>query len=88
MWQVARRGDLTRPEVAVGFDVSVGSVRQLIRQADADDGVPGGQTGSEQNEVVVRSRKACRPEQENGILRRAAAYFAQSSLPNDVPVGR
>lgn len=79
--RVARRGDLTLAEVAADFDVSVESVRRWVRQADVDDGVVDGQTSSEQNELVALRRKARRLEQENEILRRAAVYFAQASLP-------
>jgi len=78
---VARRGDLTVPEVAVDFDVSEESVRRWVRQADIDDGVVNGQTSSEQSELVQLRRKMRRLEMENEILRRAAAYFAQGSLP-------
>lgn len=76
-----RRGDLTVPEVAVDFDVSEESVRRWVKQADIDDGVVAGQTSSEQSELVQLRRKMRRLEMENEILRRAAAYFAQSSLP-------
>ncbi len=78
---VARRGDLTVPEVAVDFDVLEESVRRWVKQADIDDGVVAGQTSSEQSELVQLRRKMRRLEMENEILRRAAAYFAQSSLP-------
>ena len=79
--RVARRGDLSQAEVAADFDISVESVRRWVRQADIDDGVVEGQTSSEQSEVVQLRRKLRRLEQENEILRRAAAYFAQSTLP-------
>jgi transposase-like protein len=52
-----------------------------VRQADIDDGVVDGQTSTEQTELVQLRRKARRLEMENEILRRAAAYFAQGSLP-------
>jgi transposase len=62
--------------------VSEESVRRwLLRQADIDDGVVKGQTSSEQSEVVQLRRKMRRPEMENEILRRAAAYFAHGSFP-------
>ena len=73
---VARRGDLSVPEVAADFDISEESVRRWVRQADVDDGVVDGQTSSEQNELVQLRRKARRLEQKNEILRRPAAYFA------------
>ncbi len=78
---VARRGELTVAEVAADFDISEQSVRRWMRQADIDDGVVAGQTSAEQSEVVQLRRKMRRLEMENEILRRAAAYFAQSSLP-------
>ena len=79
--RVARRGDLTHAEVAADFDLSVESVRRGVRQSDVDDGVIDGQSTSEQNELVVLRREKRRLEMENEILRRAAAYFAASSLP-------
>jgi transposase len=79
--RVARRGDLTVPEVAHDFGVSEESVRRWVRQADIDDGVRDGQTSAEQSELVQLRREKRRLEMENEILRRAAAYFASSSLP-------
>jgi transposase len=59
----------------------VESVRRWVRQADIDDGVVDGQTSAEQNELVQLRRQMRRLEMENEIRRRAAAYFAQGSLP-------
>jgi transposase len=78
---VARRGDLTIPEVAADFDVSVESVRRWMRQADIDDGIRDGLTTAEQAEIVQLRRDKRRLEMENEILRRAAAYFAKDALP-------
>jgi transposase len=52
-----------------------------VRQADIDDGVRDGQTSAEQSELVQLRREKRRLEMENEILRRAAAYFASSTLP-------
>ena len=79
--RVVRRGDLKLSEVAVDFGISEESVRRWLKQADIDDGVVDGQTSSEQNELVQLRRDKRRLEMENEILRRAAAYFAASSLP-------
>ena len=79
--RVARRGDLTVPEVAHDFGVSEESVRRWVRQADIDDGVRDGQTSAEQSELVQLRREKRRLEMENEILRRAAAYFARDQLP-------
>lgn len=78
---VARRGDLSVPEIAVDFDIAQESVRRWVRQADVDDGIVEGRTSSEQTELVQLRRKMRRLEMENEILRRAAAYFAHGSLP-------
>jgi transposase len=72
---------LITPRSPADFDISVESVRRWVRQADVDDGVVDGQTSSEQNELVQLRRDKRRLEMENEILRRAAAYFAASSLP-------
>jgi transposase len=79
--RVARRGDLSQAEVAIDFGVAEESVRRWLRQADVDDGLVNGQTSGEQSEVVQLRRRMRRLEMENEILRRAAAYFAQGSLP-------
>jgi transposase len=78
---VARRGDLTVPEVAVDFGVSQESVRRWMRQAEIDDGVREGKSSIEQSELVALRRDKRRLEMENEILRRAAAYFASATLP-------
>ena len=56
-------------------------MRRWVCQADIDDGVVEGQTSSEQSELVHLRRKLRRLEMENEVLRRAAANFAQDSLP-------
>jgi transposase len=78
---VARRGDLKVSEVAADFGISEESVRRWVRQADIDDGVRAGSTTAEQSEVVQLRQEKRRLEQENEILRRAAAYFARDALP-------
>jgi transposase-like protein len=78
---VAGRGDLSVAEIAVDFDIAPESVRRWARQADVDDGIVAGQTSTEQSDLVQLRRRMRRLEMENEILRRAAAYFAQGSLP-------
>lgn len=78
---VARRGDLKVPEVAADFGIAQETVRRWMRQADVDDGVKDGLTSAEQSELVKLRRRARQLEQENEILRRAAAYFAKDTLP-------
>jgi transposase len=52
-----------------------------MRQADIDEGIKDGMTSAEQSELVRLRREKRRLEMENEILRRAAAYFASSTLP-------
>ena len=78
---VARRGELTQAEIASDFGVSETTLRRWLKQADVDDGVVDGQTSAEQDELVQLRRRARRLQQENEILRRAAAYFAKDALP-------
>ena len=82
MWsRVARRGDLTRAEVAADFDISIESVNRWMRQADIDDGICDGLTTAERSELVQLRRRTRRLEMENEIVRRAAEYFAKDALP-------
>lgn len=82
MWStVARRGELTRAEVATDFGVSEESVSRWLRQADIDDGITDGLTTSEQSEIVQLRRDRRRLEMEVEILRRATAFFARDHLP-------
>lgn len=78
---VARRGDLTKAEVAADFGIAEATVHRWCRQADIDDGVKDGLTLAEQAEIVQLRRTNRRLEMENEILRRAAAYFAKDALP-------
>jgi len=78
---VARRGGLTRAEVAADFGISETTLARWIRQADVDDGIRDGLTSAEQSELVQLRRDKRRLEMENEILRRAAAYFAKDALP-------
>jgi transposase len=74
---VARRGEIPVKEVAADFDISESTLWRWMQQADVDDGIKDGLTTAEQDELVQLRRRARRLEQENEILRRAAAYFAR-----------
>ena len=78
---VARRGELTRAEVASDFGVSKSALNRWVTQADIDDGVTDGVTTAEQDELVQLRKRARRLEQEVEILRRATAYFAKDAAP-------
>lgn len=78
---VARRRDRSRVELAADFGIYAATLHRWIAQADVDDGVVDGKTTAEQDELVGLRREKRRLEQENEILRRAAAYFAKDALP-------
>ncbi len=79
--RVARSGKFTLDEVAHDFNISTSSVKRWVLQADIDEGLKGGLTTTEQEEVVQLRRDVRRLSMENEILRRAAAYFAKDALP-------
>ncbi|KTR52034.1 transposase [Curtobacterium oceanosedimentum] len=82
---VARRGETSVRQVAKDFGVSESCLARWLRLADRDDGTSAGAapsaTAVEQAELREAQKRIRLLEQENEILRRAAAYFAQSQLP-------
>ena len=52
-----------------------------MTQADRDEGARPGPTSDEQAENRELRRRVRLLEQENEVLRRAAAYLSQASLP-------
>lgn len=78
---IARRPDAVTSEVCVDFGISTTTLRRWLVQADIDDGIKDGLTTVEQDELVQLRRRPRRLEQENEVLRRAAAYFAADHLP-------
>lgn len=82
---VARKGEAPVTQIAKDFGISGSCLQRWLRLADQDDGIaPGpGVAGKAADEAALRELKKRNRllEQENEILRRAAAYFAQSQLP-------
>ena len=52
-----------------------------LRQADIDDGTKPGTMTGESSELRDARRRIRLLEQENEVLRRAAAYLSQANLP-------
>ncbi len=75
-----REAGVSLQQIADDFGVSKGSLKTWLRQADIEEGrVPG--TSREQAADERGLRKRIRLlEQENEILRRAAAYLSQANL--------
>ena len=53
-----------------------------MRQADVEDGCKPGTTGAENIELREAKKRIRLLEQENEVLRRAAAYLGRANLPN------
>ncbi|WP_298229586.1 transposase, partial [Gryllotalpicola sp.] len=75
-----REAGVSLQQIADDFGVSKGSLKPWLRQAGIEEGgVPG--TSREQAADERELRKRIRLlEQENEILRRAAAYLSQANL--------
>ncbi|SDU87316.1 Transposase and inactivated derivatives [Microlunatus sagamiharensis] len=78
---VARRGDAPLAQVAKDFGISESCLRNWLRRADVDDGHRPGTTSQESAEIRDLRRRLRLVEQENEVLRRAAAYLSQANLP-------
>lgn len=80
---VARKGEAPIRQVAKDFGISETCLQRWLRIADRDDGLAGPKPvgSSESVELREAKRRIRLLEQENEILRRAAAYLSQSSLP-------
>ena len=75
---VARRGDAPISQIARDFGITESPLRNWLHAADVEDGARPGRTAAELRELKRRNRLL---EQENEVLRRAAAYLSQASLP-------
>jgi transposase-like protein len=86
--RVARKREATYAQIAKDFGISEATLHALIKRADVEDGVRPGMTSAEAAENRELRKRNRVLEQENEILRRAAAYFARE-LPskNQLPVG-
>ena len=81
---VARKGEAPLTQVAKDFGISITCLQRWLRIADHDDGVKGAAPAAKAVEAAAlrEAQKRIRLlEQENEILRRAAAYLSQASLP-------
>ena len=78
---VARKGESPISQVAKDFGVSESCLHRWMNLADIEDGVRPGVTAAEAAEVRELKKRNRVLEQENEILRRAAAFFASDALP-------
>ena len=78
---VARKGEAPLSQIARDFGISESCLHRWLKLADADDGIGPGVTSSESAELRELRKRNKTLEQENEILRRAAAYFAREISP-------
>jgi transposase len=78
---VARKGEAPIAQIAKDFGVSESCLHRWLQLADVEDGKRPGVTASESAEVRELRKRNRLLEQENEILRRAAAYFAKEISP-------
>lgn len=78
---VARKREATLTQIAKDFGISEACLHRWLKIADVEDGVRPGVTAVEAAELRDARKRIRVLEQENEILRRAAAFFARESLP-------
>ena len=78
---VARKGEASIAEIAKDFGISESCLRNWLAKADVEDGRRQGVTAAESVELRELKRRNRLLEQENEVLRRAAAYLSQANLP-------
>lgn len=78
---IVRRREVPFAQVAKDFGISETCVQKWVKRAEIEDGMTPGVTASELAENRERKKRVRLLEQENEVLRRAAAYLSQGSLP-------
>jgi transposase len=76
-----REDGVTIEQIAADFGVHPMTLSKWLGQADIDDGATPGRTTGESAELRELRRRNRLLEQENEVLRRAAAYLSQANLP-------
>ncbi len=78
---LARKGDAPIAKIAKDLGISESCLRNWLHAADIEDGNRPGVTASESEQLRELKKRNRLLEQENEILRRAAAYFAKEISP-------
>ena len=68
-------------DVAADFGISDSCLTNWMKAADVEDGVKPGTAAMENADLREARRRIRLLEQENEVLRRAAAYLSQANLP-------
>lgn len=78
---VALKREAPLSQIAKDFGISESCLHRWVHQAEVDGGHKDGLTTSQLAELREMRKRVKLLEQENYILRRAAAYLGQQSLP-------
>ncbi|MFC6152959.1 transposase [Nocardioides yefusunii] len=78
---VTRKGRAPLKQVAKDFGISEGSLTNWMKAADVEDGRRPGLTDADRAELREAKKRIRLLEQENEVLRRAAADRAHANLP-------
>jgi transposase-like protein len=78
--RVARQGDAPISQIARDFGVSDATISNWLKAADVEDGKRSGVTRQESDELRELRKRNKLLEQENEVLRRAAAYLSQANI--------
>jgi transposase len=76
-----REDGVTIEQIATDFGIHAMTLTKWMRQASIDDGAKPGTSRTESAELRELRRRTRLLEQENEVLRRAAAYLSQANLP-------
>ena len=76
-----RESGVTIEQIAKDFGVHPMTLQKWMRRADIDDGSKPGMTSGQSAELREANKRIRLLEQENEVLRRAAAYLSQANLP-------
>jgi transposase-like protein len=76
-----REPGVTIKQIAADFGIAESCLRNWMHQADVEDGNRPGTTEAQSSENRELKKRIRLLEQENEVLRRAAAYLSQANLP-------
>ena len=76
-----REPGVTIKQIAEDFGISETCLQNWLRQAEVEAGRKPGMSAAESSELRELRKRNRLLEQENEVLRRAAAYLSQANLP-------
>ena len=78
---VARKREAPLKQIAKDFGISEGCLSNWLKKADVAAGTRPGLDDADRKELREVKKRVRLLEQENEVLRRAAAYLSQANLP-------